>query len=445
MGVYLWWPIIISDMQWPAPDGFHVPLSSERQAVYNVWTALWGWSSDWTNFGITLKLPFAGYRDTSANVSTQGAIGYYWSSTPYNVSNANYLYFSSTSIRPQNNNYRANGYSARCFKNAPTVPTSSWTKLYWTSIESWGIFWNSALWLISLSSDWTTWITIMDKNLWATTVWNSWDTLSEANCGWYFQWGNNYVFPFTWSVTTSTTKRDTSAYWPWRYYRSSTFITWVADRSRVQNDNLWWWASQWSTTKSVELKNAYIGEVYEYSYIFKWKTATEIWNEWDLLVGSIGVNSEWVTGINSNTEMRIKINIPSLATAKKVIISGTIVWQNSSKTAGQIWIWKWTWWGTWHTCYQVYWSYYNGMKVDLYYNNTDTSWNSVGNATAQTYKPTLTIDLENKTIVWSVSWFSNSTLSLSDAQVADIRTYEYLVCYTSLNTSTISDVSITIE
>jgi hypothetical protein len=185
--------------------------------------------------------------------------------------------------------------------------------------------------------------------------------------------------------------------------------------------------------------------LYKYEYDFRGKTASQIQSDWwTLLTWSLNVNSNWITW-SSSQDCRLAKTIPSLSNAKKIIISGTIVWQNLSKTWALIWVWKWTWWWTWHTSYQVYWSSYNGMKANLYYNNTDISWNSVGNATAQTYKPTLTINIENKTILWSVSWFSNSTLSLTDAQVADIRAYEYILCYVSWNRSTISDVSIIIE
>ena len=45
--IYYWEPIIVSDMQWPCPDGFHVPLLSERQNVYNAWISLWAWTSSW--------------------------------------------------------------------------------------------------------------------------------------------------------------------------------------------------------------------------------------------------------------------------------------------------------------------------------------------------------------------------------------------------------------
>lgn len=100
------------------------------------------------------------------------------------------------------------------------------------------IYHNATLWVISLSSDGDNWITIADKNLWATTVWNSWDTLSEANAGKYYQWGNNYWFPFSWSVTHNSNQVNATWYWPWNYYSSSTFITSnTSPRSRDVSDN----------------------------------------------------------------------------------------------------------------------------------------------------------------------------------------------------------------
>ncbi len=259
---YYGWKLVndYSAMRWPAPDGFHVPLSTERQAVYNIWTALWWWSSDWTNFWIALKLPFAGYRSYSyAGVNNQNSDANYWSSTPGNSYSAYRLYFKSSRINRMGTSYRSNANSVRCFKNSPTMPTSSWTKLYWTSIEAGGIFWSSTDWLISLSSDWQTRITIQDKNLWATQVWNSWDTLSEANCGKYYQRWNNYGFPRTWSVTTSSVQVDASNYWPWNYYNSSTFITRSSSPytwDSTDNWNLWWWET-WVQQKPAEVIKVY--------------------------------------------------------------------------------------------------------------------------------------------------------------------------------------------
>ena len=103
------------------------------------------------------------------------------------------------------------------------------------------------------------WITIHDRNLWATATWY-WAT-NDINTYWYyFQWWNNYGFPSDPSETilTDTTPVDSSEYWPhtnnW-YYSSDTFIKWNSDWSSVRNDNLRWWEwdnenNEWWLTSS---------------------------------------------------------------------------------------------------------------------------------------------------------------------------------------------------
>ena len=239
MATYLHW-----DTQWPAPDGFHVPTNTEWNAVYDAWVALWQWSDiDWDSFRIKMKMPFAGSRDSStSNVYNQGSYGRYWASTAYSAGYAYNLYFRSASLSPQNWNTRAYGFSVRCFRNSPLQPSSSWTTIYAWSNGSW-IYHNSTEWVISISSDWTNWITIADKNLWATTVYNDWDELSEANCGYYYQWWNNYGFPWTWTISKkSSTAIDASAYWPGNYYSSDTWIT-ANPWDSSDNRNLWWWVT----------------------------------------------------------------------------------------------------------------------------------------------------------------------------------------------------------
>ena len=232
-----------SAMQWPCPNWYHVPLSSEWQALYDAWISIGAWTSSWwTNFKDYLKMPFAGYRiASSADVNYQGSFGYYWSSSRYDTNTAYILNFNSTALTPQNAKVRSCGYPVRPFKDKAVKPDNSWTTLYDGSSVTSGawVFHNATLWLISVSWDGSTWITIADKNLWATTVYNNWDTLSESNCGWYFQRWNNYMFPFTWSVTTSSTQVDASAYWPWNYYNSSTFITYSGRRDTTDNADLW--------------------------------------------------------------------------------------------------------------------------------------------------------------------------------------------------------------
>ena len=213
--------------QWPCPDGFHVPLQSELQTIYNT-----GWCS-------YLKLPHAWSRDFSNGwISNQGRYWYYWSSSPHSDSRWAY-YIRDESWYVVSRNRRAWWISIRPFKDEPVQPDSSWTVLYQGSWNAW-VYHNLSLGLISLSTNWTTRITIADKNLWATQVWNSSDAVSEANCGWYFQRWNNYMFPRTWSVTTSSTQVNASTYWPWNYYSSSTFITGDSWDSSG-NWNLRWW------------------------------------------------------------------------------------------------------------------------------------------------------------------------------------------------------------
>ena len=85
-------------------------------------------------------------------------------------------------------------------------------------------------------------IVIQDKNLWATEVW--WGKNAPAWSYWnYYQWWNNYWFPSNSSaaITKTTTKVDTSTYWPENPYSSSTFVKANWDWSSSRNDNLRWW------------------------------------------------------------------------------------------------------------------------------------------------------------------------------------------------------------
>ena len=185
-------------MRWPCPSGFHIPLKSEWVALSWVLVNTLWLASDGSSIKTYLKMPFAGSREwSSSNVVTQDTNGYYWCSTAWNNNSAYYFAFNSTAIFSQNSNRREYGFPIRAFKDFSVVPDNSWTTLYdGNSIASgaW-IFHNPANWLISISWDWTTWITISDKNLWATAVYNDWATLSQANCWNYYQRWNNYWFP----------------------------------------------------------------------------------------------------------------------------------------------------------------------------------------------------------------------------------------------------------
>ena len=249
-------PSVESDMKWPAPAGFHVPTVSEWNAAANVWYVLHGWNTDGRGLAPAYKLPRTGVRSSSdAKLYYKWYNGYYWTSTRadadsvyiFKIDNNNSYYINQTS-------QSANWHSIRCFKNIPVVPDSSWTTIYdWSSVATWAwVFHNTNKWLISMSKDWTTWITIADKNLWATKVYNNWDVVNSANCWYYYQWWNNYSFPWADTseseITTSDVQVDATNYWPGNYYKSSTFI--ISNTSPYEwdtsdNYNLWWWVSGW--------------------------------------------------------------------------------------------------------------------------------------------------------------------------------------------------------
>lgn len=109
----------------------------------------------------------------------------------------------------------------------PTPITTAW------------IYWDEADGLISLSNDGSNWLTIADKNLGATST----DVTSSDSYGYFYQRGNCYGFPTTWSVTTSSSYVNISSYWPSNYYRNSTWRTMSQSYSSYTNLNLWGWTT----------------------------------------------------------------------------------------------------------------------------------------------------------------------------------------------------------
>lgn len=119
-----------------------------------------------------------------------------------------------------------------------------WETIY--THEYWTIMHNAELWQIKISADTFDDIIIADKNLWATTVFNYWDTISAANLGNVYQWWNNHAFPYgASSPTVSTSQVDMSSYTTPSTYNSSTFIN-------VSTSNTLW--TSWSATQWINLR-----------------------------------------------------------------------------------------------------------------------------------------------------------------------------------------------
>ena len=253
-----------STMRGPCSEWYHIPRSSEWNGVYNALVALWITSV--ANFSTYLKLPLAWGRGWSdAVLYSRGTRGYYWCCNIYQNNSGNAVVLSTETW--EINIYGAYMYwwnNIRAFKDEAIIPTSSRTKLYWTSIAEWWIFYNSSLWLISVSSNGATWYTIKDKNEWATKVYNYGNTLTESNCWKLFQWWNNYAFSWDQnynvsSITKSSTKVNITNYWPDNYYNSSTWITvnpWWTGSSSIAY-NLWWWET-WIIKRQKAAKAVYL-------------------------------------------------------------------------------------------------------------------------------------------------------------------------------------------
>lgn len=62
--------------------------------------------------GNTLFIPAAGYYN-GKSLSNRGSIGSYWSSTYISATNARSLYFNSSNVSPQSNDFRRSGFSVR--------------------------------------------------------------------------------------------------------------------------------------------------------------------------------------------------------------------------------------------------------------------------------------------------------------------------------------------
>lgn len=272
-----WWDY--SAMRGPAPVWFHVPSIEDRQWLKSIMDWLTLSRQSWAAWMDVLKLAPAGLIDFDLYTKDhpwkapeyQWYTLFYWSSTPVIwTTRANSIQLDAGSINIPSASFRTYWLSVRCFKDSFVVPTSSWTVLNWTLWSAW-VFWDSANWLISVTWNGTTWYTIMDKNLWANTVYNYWDTCTESNCWKYYQWWNNFWFDYAWPEYTTQVVVDASSYWPGNYYSYDEFFFWDVDWTDPSNDNLRWWVT-WTKDS---ISNS-------------WVTSVN-WQTWDVSISS----AEW--------------------------------------------------------------------------------------------------------------------------------------------------------
>ena len=142
--------------------------------------------------------------------------------------------------------------------------------------------WNPfAYWSITVEFSWNS-ITIMDRNLWATTN----DINSPDSYWYYYQWWNNYWFNGTEPKSTNRINNTTSPYY------SSTFITIDNFRDNSFNNNLWWGGKdEKNIPRSLEstLKNTPDISVRQWPCP-EWWHVPSIW-EWTSIVEYIALNN----------------------------------------------------------------------------------------------------------------------------------------------------------
>lgn len=242
------------DTQWPCDSWWHVPSYDEATALVTYLTTLW---IDMANENY-LKIPFA--WDIYDYNGLHTGSGTYWvlytstiyhpagtSENTYNAYTIMFNYYSNKFRIKTSRDDPSEGCSIRPFKNEPVIPDNERTTLFdWSSVANgaW-IFYDATNWLISISEDWENRLTIADKNLWATTVYAEWDVLSEANCGKFYQWWNNYGFPRGPATNfLVSTQFDVTSCKPSQYASNqfSTNSMWFVDSSidRYSSRNLWW-------------------------------------------------------------------------------------------------------------------------------------------------------------------------------------------------------------
>ena len=118
-------------------------------------------------------------------------------------------------------------------------------------------------WTITIS-DWTTSITILDRNLWATAAWTWCEDPKNRNAcsqwddayGYHFQWWNNYGFKWTGDVLSGTDKATWNSGYSNSWFYGTTFIKSTSNPFDYWKDSvtyrwnhydLWWWSYNDST------------------------------------------------------------------------------------------------------------------------------------------------------------------------------------------------------
>lgn len=206
-------------------------------------------------------------------------------------------------------------------------------------------YWESGT-QITLTTD--TEYQMSDKNVWASTIWNYWDTVTTAN-GWnLFQWGNNYPFEIwrTWWV--SSTHIDVSEYSWQNPFSSSTYIYWDLWGSsgwyktwmEPVNKDLWWDITNTNIARKWPCSNWF-----HIPIRFEWAAVMSIW-----------IYVSWIN--TSITELQLSINTANIDKFVEDFHLPYCWWLNYE------WVWG-TWFNYWTSSWQP-WAEANAYSLSIY-------------------------------------------------------------------------------
>ena len=349
------------EVQWPCPDGYHIPLRYEWKTI---WTLL-GWTLSWNIIRDTLNLPFAGFREINGQKANLKGL---WSHWRYFTSNPEGWYPDRVYSLHFGNNWwwsdswsqnvyskKWDWYSIRCFKDTEvkninyeknwwTLNTNNkkTTRWYWTpltlekptrsnSIFSW---WYTTSWYVEWTKVSTTYIESDEDEI---TLYARWECEE-----WYHSsddWNSciNEIVTITydaqshsWTIGSQSIKQvqvesgsivqltwnesETAVSEKW-WYR---FIGWTTER---------WWITpinEYTAESDVTLYPIFKKDSVQYTVTFSWNWATLNWNEGLEITQPCVIEAEYNTWDQAST---CKIVTPTIQRAWY-----EIKWYNESKT-----------------------------------------------------------------------------------------------------------------
>lgn len=241
-----WAKIAISyrNTQWPCPKGFHIGSKDDWQRLITALTNLWVYNVN--SITAELLIPSAQYLARS-NGSKENKYWMcrFWTSTMTSNTVAWCWGIDQNPTIIFQEDKPWNAFSIRPFKDEPVIPDSSWTQ------SSGWLFKNATLWLISIPYG-NDWLTISDKNLWATNILDNWL---------YYQFWNDYGFSPSPSSYVTRKPTFSDEYWPQNHYNSSQFVRVSKGNNWFDGtcNDIWGWVNPtWSWTQVKDVQEIYI-------------------------------------------------------------------------------------------------------------------------------------------------------------------------------------------